>query len=106
MKKLYVFRKYKIKQGRKRTRHPKLIVDETSNDYGYMGLTSSKTKGRGHNNLPLKHNPQKGNNKQAYLRRKIEYDLKNNFEQILDDYQLSEEDKQFVIDYVNRHKKR
>lgn len=70
-----------------------------------MGLTSSKTKGRGHKNLALIKNPQKGNNKKAYLRRKIEYDLKTKFSEILKDYQLSPEDIEFIIKYVNDHKK-
>ena len=103
------FRKYKKKQGKSEERHPKLIVDEDDNKYGFMGLTSNKFKGKGHKNIPLKKNP---NNKaidksqKSYLRRKIEYDKKKNFGARLKDYQLGSEDIVRVNDYVKKHKKK
>lgn len=42
---MFEFRRYKIKQGNKQVKHPKLIVDENNSQYGFMGLTSSKYKG-------------------------------------------------------------
>ena len=39
MDKLYVFRKYKKKQGKKNVKHAKLIVDSTNNEFGFMGLS-------------------------------------------------------------------
>ena len=103
--KLYYFRRYKKFEGDKSVRHPKLIVDEKNDEYGYMGLTSSKKSG-GHYNIPLKINPQKNAKNKSYLRKNIDYDKKNKFGEILNKYNLSEEDKKYIIDYVNRHKKR
>lgn len=110
MSNLFKFRKYKKKQGNKKVKHPKLIVDEYDNEFGYMGLTSSKSKGRGHKNLQLNDNPQLVNGKRlekkSYLRRKIEYDDKNMFYEESKDYALSDADKKRLIPYVNKHKKR
>lgn len=104
--KLFVFRKYDKPQGKRAIKHPKLIVDDRDDEYGFMGLTSSKKKGRGHNNIPLSANPQQGRKTKAYLRRKIEYDYKELFGEILKDYKLSEIDKINLIDYIEKHKKR
>ena len=106
MSDLYKFRKYKKSQGKKKVKHPKLIVDEYKDEYGFMGLTSSYRKGKRHNNIRLSSNPKKGASGESYLRRKIEYDRKEMFEKILDDYSLSDEDKKYIIEYVNKHKKR
>ena len=106
MSNLYEFRKYKKKQGKKNVKHPKLIVDEDYKEFGFMGLTSSKYKGRGHKNIELLNNPQKGNSNKAYLRRKIEYDKKKRFGEIDSAYSLSDSDKQRLMTYVNKHKKK
>lgn len=106
MDKLYVFRKYKKKQGNKNVKHPKLIVDSTDKEFGFMGLTTSPSKGKHHKNLKLKENPQNGNKSQSYLRRKIEYDQKEMFEEILKNYNLSEEDIKFIKTYVEKHKRK
>lgn len=110
MEKLYRFRKYKKKQGKKNVRHPKLIVDDYEHEYGFMGLTSSRYKGRGHKNIELNDNPEIINGKRlevkSYLRRKVEYDNKRYFGEIVDNYELSKTDKNRIIDYVNKHKKR
>ena len=109
---MYEFRKYKIKQGNKKVRHPKLIVDEYEDEYGFLGLTSRKCKGKDHNNFPLIFNPKFGNDGKrlktnSYLRRKVEYDKKTNFTGILMDYTLSEIDKMRVNEYIiNKLKKR
>ena len=80
-------------------------MDENDDEYGYMGLTSAKKSG-GHYNIPLKINPQKNINKKSYLRKSIDYDRKNKFSEILDEYNLSKEDKDYIIEYVNKHKKK
>ena len=103
---LFNFRRYKKEEGDKKLRHPKLIVGEDKNDYEYMGLTSKKSKGKHHNNIPLSTNPQKGNTRPAYLRKKISKDAKTKFSAVLDDYKLSAKDKAYVMEYVNKHKKR
>lgn len=104
--KLYVFRRYKKPEGKAQVKHPKLIVDADQKDFGFMGLTKSSKKGKHHRNIPLKKNPEKGNPNKAFLRRKIVYDNKDNFEAVLSNYNLSKEDREFVVDYVNKHKKR
>lgn len=103
----FVFRRYKKKEGGvKKSRHPKLIVDEDEKKYGFMGLTKDSHSGH-HANIPLKKNPQKNNKKQAYLRKELRYDDKTNFEKdILSDYTLSEEDKQTVLKYFEKYKKK
>ena len=106
MDKLYVFRKYRKKQGKKNVKHAKLIVDSTNNEFGFMGLTTSPYKGKHHKNLKLKQNPQIGNKRQSYLRRKIEYDQKEMFEEILKNYNLSKEDINFIKTYVEKHKRK
>ena len=110
MSNLFIFRRYKKKQGKKNVKHPKLIVDEYLNEFGFMGLTSSPSKGRRHKNIPLDENPQiingKRNSKKSYLRRKIEYDNKKNFHDVSSDYVLSDSDKRKIIPYVNKHKKK
>ena len=107
---MFEFRRYKNKQGNKQVKHPKLIVDETDNEYGFMGLTSSRYKGRGHKNITLIDNPQFIKGKRlshvSYLRRKIEYDKKENFEEPLSNYSLSKIDKMFIKDYVSRKLKK
>lgn len=103
--KLYVFRRYKLEEGNKKLKHPKLIVDSNNKQYGYMGLTSSDKRGH-HKNYEMKHNPQKGKTSKSYLRKDIRYSNKKDFENVLRNYHLSEEDRKFVIDYVNKHKKK
>ena len=99
---LFNFRRYKKKQGNSKKRHPKLIVDENKLSYGYMGLTEHSTKGKHHRNIPLTKNPKKNDPRPAYLRRKIEYDIKENFSDVLKDYNLSAKDKKDIIEYVNK----
>ena len=110
MSNLFKFRRYKKKQGNLRVKHPKLIVDEYDDEFGYMGLTSRKKKGRGHNNYPLRHNPEFINGvrkkEQSYLRKKIEYDNKKLFGDIEKNFILHEEDKNDLIPYVNKRKKK
>ncbi len=107
---LYKFRRYKKKQGKKKVRHPKLIVDDYKNEFGFMGLTSRKKKGRGHNNYPLLYNPEFKNGirkkEPSYLRRKVEYDRKTNFGDIEKNYILHKEDKANLIPFIDKQKKK
>lgn len=106
-KEIFTFHRFKVKQGQKEEKHPKLIVDYNDGFYGHMGLTKSPKKGKHHRNIPLKINPQKNNSKPAYLRKKIEYDAEQKFvEKPLKDYVLSKQDKNYIVEYVNKHKKR
>lgn len=83
-----------------------MIVDYINGYYGYMGLTENPKKGK-HQNIPLIKNPQKGNKKPAYLRKKIEYDTEDKFyNEQLSNYNLTKIDKNYFNDYVKIHKKR
>ena len=103
----YHFRRFKKKEGAKHnaSKHPKLIVDEKSDQYGYMGLTKSRKRGH-HNNIPLKKNPQKGNTVQSYIRNELRYDLKSAFEDVLPDYRLSREDADMITKHLLEKRKK
>ena len=105
--KLFVFRRYKKKEGgkEKRVKHPKLIVDVQDKNYGFMGLTGASRRGH-HSNIPLSKIPQTGKNDKSYLRQELRYDNKNNFEEILKDYNLSDSDKKAVIEFIKKRKKK
>ena len=104
---LFTFRRYKKEEGgkTKRAKHPKLIVDQTPQDYGFMGVTESAKRGH-HANIPLKQNPQKGRNSPAYIRKELRYDKQENFEEILKNYSLSDEDKAAILQYLENRKKK
>ncbi len=105
--KLFNFRKYKKIEGgiTKRAKHPKLIVDENKTQFGFMGLTESKKRGH-HSNIDLDENPQKNNNSKAYIRKELRYDEKVNFSSVLNNYNLSSEDKKKIIAYLKKIKKK
>lgn len=104
--KIFVFRRYKKREGDSKKKHPKLIVDITNQEYGYMGLTEHRKKGKHHNNIHLTKNPKEGDLRQANLRKKVKYDVKDNFGDILKNYKLSKEDKKYIINYLSKKKKR
>lgn len=106
-KNLFTFRRYKKIEGGKikKAKHPKLIVDETSADYGFMGLTESPKRGH-HKNIELSKNPQKGNTSKSYIRTELRYDNKNNFSEILKNYNLSKQDKEAILKFIERRKKK
>ncbi len=104
---LFNFRRYKKVEGgkKKKARHVKLIVDKTENEFGFMGLTESSKTGH-HNNLPLTKNPKRNDNRKAYLRKEVRYDVTENFEEVLKDYHLTKKDKQAIIDFIKKRKKK
>lgn len=106
-KQLFKFYRYKKAEGSKQksAKHPKLIVEKQETTVGFMGLTESPKRGH-HNNIELTKNPQKGNPRKAYIRKELRYTNSDNFGDILNDYKLSEKDKQKVIEYINKLKKK
>ena len=70
-----------------------------------MGLTEAPKRGH-HKNIELNKNPQKGKSNKAYLRDELRYDSKRNFSKVLEEYNLSEEDKLAVIEYIKKRKKK
>ena len=104
---LFKFRRYKKEEGgkTKRAKHPKLIVEEKKDNFGFMGLTEAPKRGH-HKNIELSKNPQKQKTSKAYLRDEVRYDEKKNFGEVLEDYKLSNEDKKAVIAYLEKRKKK
>ena len=104
---LFKFRRYKVIEGgaSKKARHPKLIVSQEKKQVGFMGLTESKKRGH-HSNIELDVNPENGNSNKAYLRKEIRHDDIGNFSEILENYNLSENDKKKVIAYIESLKKK
>ena len=107
MSSLFRFRKYKKVEGskHKRAKHPKLIVEEDDNNFRFMGLTEAPKRGN-HKYIPLSTNPKKGDKRQAYLRDELRCDSKNKFEEILNDYSLSEKDLIKIIKFLEKYKKK
>lgn len=103
---LFVFRRYKKEEGGESTKakHPKLIVDEQNQDYGFMGLTKSPKRGN-HNNIKID-NPQKNNTEDSYIRKELRYDNKKYFGEILTDYVLSEKDIEKILEFLEDKKKK
>ena len=100
------FRRYsKAEGGAKKSKHPKLIVDEEGDKFGFMGLTKSPKRGN-HNNIPLSQNPQRGHSEKSYIRDELRYDKKKNFSERLKDYDISPEDEKRILRYLERHKKK
>lgn len=104
---LFTFRKYKKVEGgkTKKGKHPKLIVDENKTQFGFMGLTESSKRGH-HKNIELSKNPEKGNQSPAFIRKELRYDSKDNFNEILKNYNLTEKDKQIILNYLEKSKKK
>ena len=102
---LFTFQKYRKVEGgkKKRAKHPKLIVEENGNIFGYMGLTESAKRGR-HNNIPLTKNPKHGDTRPAYIREELRYDTSDNFYGILEDYNLSAKDKHAILAWLQKKK--
>ena len=103
---LFKFRRYKKLEGGKgkKAKHPKLIVEKTETEYGFMGMTEEAKSGH-HKNMPIK-NPKKGDKRKSYLRKELRYDIQENFEEILKNYKLSEKDKKAVIEFIEKKRKK
>ena len=102
---LFTFRKYKKIEGgkKKRGKHPKLIVEENGDIFGFMGLTEAEKQGH-HKNIPLSKNPKRGDTRPAYIRKEICYDNSDNFYGILEDYNLTSKDKQAILEWLRKKK--
>lgn len=104
---LFIFRRYKKYEGPpdNKQQHPKLIVDDTGKEYGFMGLTESAKHGKA-TNIPIK-NPQKGNKRKSYIRKEVRYAEKENFfDGKLKNYKLARKDKKKIKKYLENKKKK
>ncbi len=104
---LFKFRRYKKLEGgkNKKAKHPKLIVKETKSEFEFMGLTEEEKSGH-HKNIPLIKNPKKGDTRKAFVRKEIRKDIRENFGEILANYNLSEKDKLSIIEFIEERKKK
>lgn len=103
---LFIFRRYKKFEGppENKQQHPKLIVEATDDEYGFMGLTEHRKHGKA-NNLAIS-NPKKGDNRESYIRKEVRHDSKGNFLEILKDYKLTRKDKKAILQYLENRKKK
>ena len=106
-KNIFNFRRYKKTEGGeiKKAKHPKLIVDETNIEFGFMGLTESAKRGH-HKNIALTKNPKQGDTRKAYIRDELRYDNKKEFSDILPEYKLTSQDIKIIEERVKKHKKK
>lgn len=105
--KLFEFRRYKKVEGGKnnKARHPKLIVEKKKDELGFMGLTEAEKSGH-HKNIELTKNPKKGDSRPAYVRKEVRYDSRENFSEVLKNYNLTKEDKKTIIEYLEKRKEK
>ncbi len=76
---------------KKKERHPQIIVGADRTSFKSIGLTHSKRSGKSIN-IPLKNNPNKNDDSQAYAKRRIVKDFKFRFSKAFKNYHLSNED--------------
>ena len=98
-KSLYTFRK-KIGE-----RHPRLVVWADKTTFWTLSLTHSKKNGI-KNNIPLNHNPNKNDTRQAYVQRKVYKDYKFCFTKAFTNYVLSDEDLKMILQFLKTKKKK
>ena len=103
---ILIFRRYKkLEGGKKKARHPKLIIEVTDDEYIFMGLTESEKKGR-HKNIELIPNPKAGDTRRAFVRKELRVDSQKQFSEILSQYELSEDSLNKIANYLeNKNKK-
>ena len=103
---LFTFRRYKKEEGNKvkKSKHPKLIVDETSNNFGFMGITHERKRGN-HKNFPLTKNPDPLDKEPSFVRLELRYDKKKNFSEPIVNYVLDEKDLVKLIPYLEKLKR-
>ena len=98
-KSLFTIRK-KVKE-----KHPQIIVGASKTEFQSISLTHSEKDGS-KTNIKLKHNPNKNDNKVAYVKRKIIRDFKFRFSKAFKNYKLSNEDIDELIEFLNQKKKK
>ena len=86
------FRKLNTKEGKG---HPHYIYGQTGNKYQSIGITHAK-KTKGTLNIPLKQNPDRSDQRPAYVRPMLTNEKKENYGKRLDGLGLGDEDKKKV----------
>ena len=98
-KSLYTIRK------RKKSKHPQVIVEASRTKFKSMTLTHSKGKRRT-KNIRLIKNPNSLDRRDSYVSKRVIEDFKFNFSKAFNNYQLSNEDIDRLIAYLESKKKR
>ena len=98
-------RKYKFYRNRKTLNHPSIEIDSNNEVWENMEVTSSPTKKNRY--IELKKNPNPKRNDKAYVRKYIRKDPIKTRGQLLEKFNLSEEDLKEIEEYIlnNRNKK-
>ena len=89
---------------KKHAKHPQIIIDANRIRFSSLGITHSKGK-RKSRNKKLFNNPNKEDNKPAYITRRIIEDFKFNYSKAFKNYQLSNEDIDMLIEFLRSKKK-
>ena len=99
MKSLFTVRK------KKHAKHPQVIVDANRTKFKSMTLTHTKGRKR-HWNIKLSKNPNPNDKKDSYVSKKVLEDFKFNFSKAFNNYNISNEDIDMLIAYLESKKKK
>ena len=91
-------------RGKRHAKHPQIIVKTSKTKFGSVTLTHSKGKRRTRN-FPLPDNPDENDTRKAYFSKRIVEDFKFNFTKMYRNYQLSNEDIDVLIKFLEEKKK-
>ena len=99
-------KKYKFYRNKKTRNHPSIEINSNNDIWENMEVTSSPTKKNRY--IELKSNPNPKRNDKAYVRKYIRKDPIRTRGQLLEKFNLSEEDLKEIEEYIlnNRNKKR
>ena len=95
---------FTIRKKRKE-KHPQVVVGVTRTSFDTVSLTHS-SKDRGKTNLPLPSNPDSDDERKAYVKKRIIRSFKFNFSKAFKNYQLSNEDIDVLIRFLESKKKK
>ena len=89
---------------KKHAKHPQVIINANRTKFSSLGITHSAGSHK-HRNKRLKKNPNPLDKKQSYLNRHIIEDFKFNYSKAFQNYQLSNEDINELIKFLESKKK-
>ena len=99
------FRGHKTSVHGKWIMHPSYIVGEEDPYFYSFGITHSNKKGKGHNNHLLAKNPELGRHENAYLRKQLVRDRKNQYtKRELEGFKMSEADDEYVTALLKKRR--
>ena len=90
-------------RSKKHAKHPQVIIYADRIRFKSLTLTHSKGRKKSRN-IPLKHNPSKNDISQSYVSKQIIKDFKFNYSKAFKNYQLSNEDIDEFIKFLQSKK--